>query len=187
MHIWGKGLIGNRYVVLYLYMYIRIFVHTWLFYHPETWLFCMWSIYALIGTPLVTSMYQGCSNPAGISCIVTTLWPPCYNLQTSYKAWQIHGWDHLLERLSRPCTNHATTLFQPYHYLVARLVQGWYKLATMLLTNGKRTAVLPCNKVATTWSFLYGYHVDILSNLLITYRRGAMLPSRHLKQFAYYI
>jgi len=59
--------------------------------------------------------------------------------------WSIHLVYKHAARLSQPghnlvqpCTNHVTTLFQPYHYLVARLLQGWYKLATMLSTHGLR-------------------------------------------------
>ena len=52
-----------------------------------------------------------------------------------------------------------TTLFQPCHYLVARLLQGCYKVATMLSIPGIKIAVLPCDKVVTTLVFLYGKEI----------------------------
>ena len=77
---------------------------------------------------LVTRLLQGCYSVVNTCqpCLFTTLWPPCYNLQTIQQAWQFQGFDSLLARLSQPChnlvtvlsTHGCTTLWQGCHNLV---------------------------------------------------------------------
>ena len=64
----------------------------------------------------------------------------------------------LVTTWSQPCTNHATTLFQSYNHLVAMLLQGWYKLATMLSTHG-------WNGCTTLWQGCHNLVFSIYGNV----------------------
>ena len=86
-------------------------------------------------------LYQPCRN----HCLFTTLRPPCYNQKpaSGREVWTIFWQDchNLVTTMRQPCSNLAT---------IARLLQGCYKLATMLSIHGIKMAVLPCDKVVTT-------------------------------------
>jgi len=135
-HACAQEVKGKGYVMCCIHAYIvDIHVHTmWLFYHPEIWLFCMWSIL------MIHLCLQACSKVVPtlqesllIYNLVTTLLQPWNRLagMTNPGFGQCSG--KVVTTWSQLCTNHATTLFQTYHYLVARLLQGWYKLATSLV------------------------------------------------------
>ena len=117
MCIRGKGVIGNRYFVLYLYMYICIFVHTWLFYNPEHGCFACevympWSVHLWL---------QACSKAVPTLQESPALLQPCDHLATTLKparrrdksmvyttSWK--GCHNLVPTMPQPCSNLTTTL-----------------------------------------------------------------------------
>ena len=82
--------------------HLGIYVCTY-YVHHETWLFCMWS--KVIDTHMFTSMYQGYSNPAGITCLLgqpwvspTLAWLHCARVYVWLFAWTDH-----LPQISNQC------------------------------------------------------------------------------------
>ena len=95
---------------------------------------------------MFTSMQQGRTNPA----VITAYLQPCDHLVTTKNRLGGVSLDNLLARLSQPCHNPCSNLATNLA-TIARLLQGCYKLATMLSIHGIKIAVLPCDKVVTTY------------------------------------
>ena len=154
-HACAQEVKGKGYVMCCIHAYIiDIHVYTmWLFYHPETWLFYMWSI--LIDTPMFTSMQQGCTNPAGITAYLQ----PCDHLVTTLlQPWNWlagmtnPGLDNLVTTLYQPCHNLAPTLLLPCSQVGARLIQAGHNVVNTWFKDGCTTLWQGChNLVFSIW------------------------------------
>ena len=131
MHIRGKGLIDNRYVVLCIYLYIFTYLIVLL-----SWNMVCTDWYTF-GYKHVARLFQPCRNLLHCYNLVTTLLQPWNRLEGVTNPWFRPPPGKVVTTLYQPCHNLVPTLLLPCSQVGTRLIQAGNNVVNIIMVKGR--------------------------------------------------